>query len=341
MAKQKKSRSAQSSSSGSIPGLGQAIRQSMQGHGQQQAQPGQSSSTPYYYQQTSATGQAPRPGQQSANPRDELINSAISYGTNLLGRLHPDLAKYGTYLVNRHLDTKAVSDKFDRYLDAGRRNQLSPEKMYHHLMKGIVDSVAKGEVFDNVGKGLILRRETLEKKTKSGKGIPGFFSRLAAKRELGNEDYIEKAARVWGAIAESAKEGGYDLPDKLKEPLRYLDVLGFAGPAIHLLKAEGLMKESTYREIKRNMTKGAYEASRQGEEEIKSMSMYQRVAALVSGIFGLGILAFNSGITGAVIGTSGKLAGGAIGIVLVIASCILFLFSPEENKKRGKSRKRR
>jgi len=254
------------------------------------------------------------------NPKQEIIGSAVNIGVGEIIKLHPRFINSGHYIAN-HLNSQSLNEMFDKLYTTAQKNKVSKDKIGEYITIGLANYISSGGAFDHTGKETILKT-SLE--AKAGKG---FIRGMSARRELAGDKYLDQIISAWSEVNEIAKAGGQELPEEIARPMQYLSRLGFAIPAAEILEENGLISRHQYSQIKDNIKKGAYESHREATQRLEGYSRYQKAAALIIGFLGLGIIAFSSGITGAVIGAPVKFAGGFSGIVLVIISCILLMIS--------------
>ena len=118
---------------------------------------------------------------------------------------------------------------------------------------------------------------------------------------------------------------------ELERPLEYLSKAGFSSTAAEILDEAGLINKSQYRKIKRKIRKGFREAEKEAYGGLEKNAGYQKVAASILGILGIGALIASGAsiaLTGGVIGIENlenNIAGVVSGILLLISSFVLFL----------------
>ncbi len=149
---------------------------------------------------------------------------------------------------------------------------------------------------------------------------------MSARRELAGDKYLDQVIGAWSEINAVAKAGRHELPEDFAKPMKYLSRLGFAIPAVEVLRETGLINQSAYSQLRNNIRKGAYESHQEAIGKLAEYSTYQKIAAAVFAVFGFAVLLFNSGITGAVVGAS-KFTGALVGAISIIIACVLLLIS--------------
>lgn len=261
---------------------------------------------------------------KSKNPKQEIIASAVNMGVGEIIRLHPRFTNAGQYIAS-HINSQGVSQMFDKIYKHAQRNNMPKDKIGEYIAVGLANYIASGRAFDNSGKETILRT-SLEAKAGSG-----LFKGFSARRELSGDKYLDHVIGAWSKINAIAKAGGQEVPEDMAKPLKYLDQLGFAVPAVEILQESGLLKGNQYHEIKNEIRKGAYESHTEALGKLQEYSHYQKAAALLIGGIGLALLlASGMNFTGGVIGANaGKnLFLCFIGVCSLVSSLVLFARKP-------------
>ncbi|MCK5149469.1 hypothetical protein KAJ87_00905 [Candidatus Pacearchaeota archaeon] len=259
----------------------------------------------------------------------QIINSAVEEGVNtILGR-HPRFKENQEYIL-KHIDLKKIKNKIqDLYENLEEKGIESDKKRSEYIHNEIADYVATGSAFDEAGKGTILK-SGLEEKAKSG-----FFKGLFARGTLKGEKYLDNVLDSFQDLYLLFKKGDYSqrMPEVAEAVTSVYD-MGFLDPAVDVLKHYGLINEGKYNNLKksiRNKTKKGAESVVSG---IEKYATYQKVAASIFGIFGIGLLILSGAkITGAVIGNFFNSAIGLIGGFLTLISLILFLKVSKKKRK--------
>ncbi|MCL5730477.1 MAG: hypothetical protein M1165_02840, partial [Candidatus Pacearchaeota archaeon] len=255
----------------------------------------------------------------------DVINAAAQAGIGEIIRQHPRFRKFGNFMAG-YLDKNYLSHTFDQLYANAQANQMPPEQIESYLTNQIANQIASGGAFDSHGKEVILRR-SLSAKATGGK----FLERVVARRQLEGEKYLDKALGAWNQIYTLAKEGGYNLPAEIEEPMKYLNTIEFATPAVDILKEADLIDSRQYSRIKENIRRGFKQSHAQAVSGLEKYSTYG--AAAIFGVLGISLLvASGLNLTGGVIGSAlGKnLLTGVIGSILVISALALLLKKPRK-----------
>lgn len=252
----------------------------------------------------------------------QIINSAIEEGVNIITEHHPRFKENQEYIL-RHIDNKKLNTKVKEIYEKVRDKQLSDEKKLEYVHTELTDYVATGSAFDEAGKEIILKNG-LEEKAQSG-----FFKGLFAKRTLGGEKYLDNTIEAFQDLYTLFKTGDYAqrMPE-VAEAVTTVHDMGFLDSAITSLKHYGVIDKRNYGALKKSVIKRAKQGAQEVVGGIEKYATYQKAAASVLGIFGIGLLIL-SGVkmTGAVIGNFSSGITGLIGGFLILISLILFLKS--------------
>ena len=168
------------------------------------------------------------------------------------------------------------------------------------LYNATAGHVASGEFFTERGKQLVLRK-SFESDSKK------WFRGKEAKEILEGEKYLDDVMRSFKELYNLVKSGDYAqrMPELASAVSTVYD-MGFADAAVNVLYENGLMDKERYKVFK----KAVREKTKQGVEATgKTLTDYlmpEKVAAVVLGVLGLGILTTSNSITGNVIGVSGS-----------------------------------
>ncbi|HJZ18849.1 MAG TPA: hypothetical protein VJ208_01990 [Candidatus Nanoarchaeia archaeon] len=258
---------------------------------------------------------------------NEIINSAIEDEIDAMLQRHPRFRGFKGY-ITKHIDRKRLREKVDEIYGKTRGSGLNEEQTSLYLRRGIADYVASGAVFDEAGQKVILRKGLEEEAKKPG--VLNYFAKRRAQKILEGERKFDSALEAWSEIYQQFKSGNYDMPE-LERPLEYLSKAGFSSTAAEILDEAGLINKSQYRKIKRKIRKGFREAEKEAYGGLEKNAGYQKVAASILGILGIGALIASGAsiaLTGGVIGIENlenNIAGVVSGILLLISSFVLFL----------------
>ncbi len=252
--------------------------------------------------------------------KGKMINSAVQIGMGEIIRQHPRFRNLGGYMA-RHLDSGKINLAIRGGYEEAKEKKIPRDDINEYVMKHVANYVASGSAFNEKGKEVLLKKG-LEDKAKSG-----FFSGFFARRELAGEKYLDQAMDSFNELHEMFKSGeGYEMPE-LEKPLGYLNKLGFATPAIEVLRDAGLINGRQYSKIKDKIRKGAKEATREFASNLEKYTTYQKVAAVVLGISGVGLLlTLGTKITGGVIGiaNNNETIAAILGGMFIVSSLVLF-----------------
>jgi hypothetical protein len=257
---------------------------------------------------------------KQANPKQEIIASAMNMGIGEIIRIHPRFINSGQFIAD-HINHDVMGQMFDQLYTYAVHKKMPKDEIGQYITKGLASYIASGQAFEDKGRERILS-SSLEQKASSG-----YFRGMSARRELAGDKYLDRVIGTWNKIYSTAKAGGKEVPEKIARPMEYLAGLGFAIPAIEFLEENGLLKRTEYLEMKNNIKKGAYESHSEATQGLREYSQYQK-AAVVIGIIGVALLlASGTSSTGAIIGISaGKnIFFGFIGAVSFIASLIMLI----------------
>lgn len=159
---------------------------------------------------------------EEANQTDpnELINSAIEYGLNVLLERHPTLSQE---YIQKHINRRKLTEGIREIYGELKKHDLSGEKISKYLYTEIANYVATGRAFDERGKFVVLKGG-LEEKAEEG----NFISRWFARRELGKEGDFEQSVEASHDLYSLLKTGDYAkrMP-KLTQAIGTLYDMGF------------------------------------------------------------------------------------------------------------------
>jgi len=257
---------------------------------------------------------------------EKLISSAVNYGMSALIQNKPELKKYKTYF-ERHIDQSKINDKLREirdevdgsgsYLHSGK-TRTEKEKLFY---KDIADYVASGNLLDKRGQKILLKKEGLEAKAKSG-----FFKGFFAKRQLKGEEYLDNTVEAFQDLYALFKSGEYSerMPE-LEKAVQTVNDMGFLNPAVEILKDYGLINNHRYSLMKKaveNKTKESVNDMREGIEKYLGL---KEAAVIVIGLVGALMVFTSVNMTGGVIGVLGSQNIKVIGAFLCLVALGSFL----------------
>lgn len=285
---------------------------------------GQSSaSNPYQQTTTASPGQAqapPQPGQQRVqiDPAD-MINEAKEEGIGLIIKRYPKFEGYES-MLEKYINPGDLQTKLQLLVDYANTHTASlgihsTNDFVKYVLDGMTDYIAKGGGMDKKAKEILLKKGLEAKAAKPF----GFLSQW----RLHGEDYLGKAIQLASKLEGYASAGGNlgQMPTELLDTAQNLKKLGWSDVVLDEMTALGHYTKGEYYALKRQIV-------RRAEEEVGRAKGYlEKSVSIILGIVGLGILAVNAGITGAIIGTSAKITGSIAGVLLIALSCVLLSLS--------------
>lgn len=257
---------------------------------------------------------------------EKLITSAVNYGMSQLMRNKPELKKYKSYF-ERHIDQSKINDKLKEIRNEvnGGGNYLNSSKSRKEKEKlfadDIADYVASGNLLDKRGQKILLKKEGLEAKAKSG-----FFKGFFAKRELKGETYLHNTIEAFQDLYALFKSGEYNekMPE-LEKAVQTVNDMGFLNPAVEILKDYGLINNNKYRLIKKAVVNKTKESVNEMQEGIEKYLGLKEAAIIIVGLIGALIVFTSVNMTGGVIGTLGSQNIKVVGAFLCLIALGSFL----------------
>lgn len=250
--------------------------------------------------------------------KQEFVNHAVNDGIDEILKHHPAFSENRDY-ITRHIDKKKLSSRISKIYFAVKNKNWSQGKKTEYLHKGIANSVATGQLFDEEGQEIILKKSLEEK------ALGGFFRGLFARRTLEGEKYLDKTVGAFKNLYHLFKQGDYKerMPELSGAVERVYD-LGILNPALDILKYYNLIDEKKYRQLKQNVKE---ETKKSAEKVVGGLEAYitpQKEAAAVFFVLGIMLVIF-SGLrfTGAVIFESVSRINSLAGLIFLFISLML------------------
>ncbi len=267
---------------------------------------------------------------------NELINSAVQDGVEAIIKDHPRFKNYEEFIL-KHLDKKELNQKFNELYNNVISKRLSSDDAAKYIHHGLANYVASGDLFDDAGKEVILKK-SLEERAKGG-----FFKGFFARRKLEGEKYLDNTMEAFQDLYGLMQQGKYaERMPEVAESLGTIYDVGFLNPALDILKHYGLVDKSKYNSMKSLVIKKTEEAregvikgiekyataiDKEKQERDKyqqeAKPHYQKAAVFFLSILGIFfLLSSKLEITGAIMGTSKN--DSIVGVLLIIISFLLF-----------------
>ncbi|MEK6833447.1 MAG: hypothetical protein AABY32_05345 [Nanoarchaeota archaeon] len=273
-----------------------------------------------------------RKGQASEK---ELHQYAIKAGLSHFINSNPNLKNYAV-LISNNIDY----NKIGNFIKAAKEKYEGNNKeIYNSLANYVASGSALKDttiktLFEESHEGK-LDRNVLEK-------IVDFFK----PNKFEGEKYFEKARNAYGDmydILSQDKVAQEEIPE-LTKAAKAMKMYGFLDIALKNFKAHGMMDDKMYNMLSKELYKKTTIKSEEGrkglenyilskEEREEKKEVPQKIAASIMGLFGILLIAFNSRITGAVIGNPEAGLSGFIGVLILFASFGLFLRAGKRNFK--------
>jgi hypothetical protein len=267
----------------------------------------------------------------------KLIEYGMNEGLSVLLENNPHLKKYQNYL-EKHIDQSRIKTKLSQLNEemssGGGGNYLTSAKKYEEKEKLFVEDIANyvssGELLDERGKKLLLKRGGLEEKAKSTNPFTKFF----AKRELKGEKYLENTIDAFQDLYSIFSSGDYAkrMPE-IAEATQTVNDMGFLKPAIEILKDYGLMNNNKYKILKKAINEKTREGVETATKGIENYLSLKQAAIIVMGFIGAFIVFTSVTITGGVIGTLNTQSIKFAGALLCLIALILFLMVTKKKNK--------
>ncbi len=248
-----------------------------------------------------------------------VIDQAIEDGIGEIVKRHRKFEGRESVIRN-YIDKGALQKHQMGLISYAKQNlNMNQNQLTNYLLEGLTKYIANGGGLEDKGKEIILKK-SLEDKAKKPFGF------ISQWRLLG-EDYIGRAVQFARNLEGYAANGNMgNMPPELLESARNLKGLGWSDVIFDEMRYNGLMTKGEYNSTKKQVVK----AAEREVEKIRGYATPGKIAPLILGILGLIVLIINSGMTGAVIGTPAKFAGGFLGTILIIFSCVLLLISSKK-----------
>jgi len=248
-----------------------------------------------------------------------VVNSAIQEGVDSIIKNHPRFKDSQEFIYN-HIDQKKLGEMANKAYEYISENPS--EKNLKKLYEDMAKYVASGEVLDDLGKEVVLRKG-LEEKASSG-----FFKGFSARRELKGEKKLDYLITSFQDLYSLLKTGNYaERMPELAQAVSTVNDMGFLDPAVDVLKSYGLIDDRKYKALKQGIKYKTEESAKSVVSGIENYITPQKIAASILGIIGISMLvASGTGITGNIIGNLSNTTTGIIGGFLVLASLGLFVW---------------
>jgi len=250
-----------------------------------------------------------------------FINLGIEKGIGEIIKHHPRFKGRKNEIIE-HVDKARLKERvYDIYQNLSKKI-ISEEKRREYIVKELSDYISTGIALDEEGKEIIMLKG-LEERAKSG-----FIKGYGARKMLKGEQYLDRGLVLAHNLSYIMKSGNYanKMPE-IAEAASILENMELLDPLIKAMRYSGALNEKEYNFFQNRV----YEKARKSEEGIKK-GIEKYIAASVIGILGISLIAFNSGITAAVVGNS-KIIGGVAGFILLAISISIFaIFSKKKFK---------
>jgi len=258
--------------------------------------------------------------------KNQLVNSAIQKGIEAIVEAHPVFRERPEYIMRR-IDQRKLNEKLQTIGEYLEERNLPDKEKEKYIFTELANYVASGKAFDEEGKEVILKR-SLQEKSRSLNP----FKRFSSKRNLKGEEYLNSTIEAFQELYGLLSSGDYAqrMPE-VREAVTTIYDMGFADPAVEILKYHGIVNEGWYNSIKKGIIKKTKEAREQAVSGIENLVLYQKAAAVFFGLLGSFTLLMPR-ITGGAIGTLSNSKTNLIGLLTLFVSLILFLIS-HKNKK--------
>jgi hypothetical protein len=243
-----------------------------------------------------------------------IVNYAGKIGIEAIVKGYPMFQGSEQYLL-KHVDREKLYDRASKiYSDLVQKN-ISGDRASKYIKEELIKYIQYENFLDEKGRKIILEKGLEQSPKGFLEKITSFFKpQSKSVRALGN------TMEAFRDLYYFYKTGKYDvdLPD-LDKSFKELRSSGFLYEAGRILNAYGVIDKATA-----NSWGGkAYGKFKKHGGEI--MHGLEKIAASILGLFGLGLLFFNLRFTGAVIDSSATVGINIIGMVIILASMVLFL----------------
>ena len=287
---------------------------------------------------SSAREPSPEQAQRVQQEMQGLVDQAL-YGVMSEVFQRKPLLKYNPDYVTGHLDKDAVGKAIYSLQEEASKNNWDAKRFKDEFQKKVIYLAESGEAFDETGKKVFTKRNSLESRTRVSGPVDLFKGRKRrayARSDLEIDEAINRegpAVYELSKIVLSNQRYIQRHPELAQRLLKVSDNLTTNYNAVNIMEAEGILTGRKAREMRAGIYKGMREAEQYAVKHLEEAILGERVAAAVLGVIGLGALAVNfsnfaSLGTAAVTGIAGNFAVTSIvGIGLLIASLGLFINS--------------
>lgn len=264
-----------------------------------------------------------RRGRRERVAGEGLISAAVNEGIGSIIKRHPRFREKQPY-ITRHIDQRKLEHALGEInRDIQERESegrvLSDEEKSRLIYKNLANYVATGEVFDEAGQEIILRKGLEEKAAR--------WWGFSARKILRGEDYLDKVTGAFSDIYELLKSGDYAqrMPEVYEAVTTVYD-MGFFDVAVDVLAHYKLIDKKRYSMLKNSIRRKSKKGVEEARKGIVKYATAQKAAASILAIFGAGLLVLSGiNITGNVIGSSFNNSTGIFsGLLFLIASFLLF-----------------
>jgi len=242
----------------------------------------------------------------------QVVNSAIQEGVDAIIDKHPRFADQEELLVS-HLDKNKLNKYLSDYIEDSN-GVINLQK----LTEKFTGYVASGELFNKQGKELVLRESWGKEARKWWGG--------SAREILKGEQYLDQTMASFRDLYKLFKTGDYaERMPKLAQAVSTVYDMGFADAAVNVLYENGVMNKTNYKIFKKAITERAKEGVEYTKQSLAEYLVPEKVAAVVLGILGIGVLLSSNGFTGAVVGVGNtSISAFVFGGVALIAGIFLW-----------------
>lgn len=266
---------------------------------------------------------------EERNLTQKAIHEGLKYLTS-----QPGLRNYAV-LMSNNLDNEKIYSFIEGAEKELKEKNIPDEQHDKLIYNSLASYVASGNALKDT-----VRRTILEE-SREGKLSQNVLEKIVEffkPHKFEGEKYFEKARNAYGDMYDILSQDEIaqkEIPE-LTKAAKAMRMYGFLDVALKNFKAHGMMDDKMSKMLSQELYKNTAIKSQKGmkglenyilAKEIKEEEnkVPQKVAASIIALFGITLIAFNSRITGAVIGNSEASLSGFIGILMIILSLGLFL----------------
>ncbi len=252
-----------------------------------------------------------------------FVNLGIEKGVDEIIKRHPRFKGRKKEIAGHIEITRLKERAYDIYKNLANKN-ISEKKRQEYIVKEISDYVSTGMAFDDEGKEVILMKG-LEEKAGSG-----FIRGYNARKMVRGEQYLDRGLDIAHNLSYLMESGNYaERMPEIAEAASTLENMRLLDPLLKVLRHTGALGKREYNFLQKRVYEKAIK-SQEGimggiEKYLTSNETKKYEVASVLGLFGLGLLFFNLRFTGAMINASATVGLNIIGMVIILASMVLFL----------------